>query len=302
MQIVLALALVLTPLAGCIGSEDPASAEPSTEPEASGPPLFTSFDAAMAASGETFAPEDNGTSLELKLLSPADTGDVDVAKQNITLLLYDASAMAPIEDANVTLDAIMTAMGHGTSPEEDPVHDAHGVYQGMTNLMMDGVWALDVTAALADGGEATWSIDVKVGDVGGEHPNAKTVHHRFEDTFEETVTAAEHAKSWSFPVNATGASIHINISMAEPKPTDELTFALLDAEGNEATTTTLTADTPTATVTAPNAPNNGTYTLDVTGRALDTAYTADVDIVWTTKEAPSSGDHGGHDSHGGHDH
>lgn len=305
-RLVLATLLLLAaPLAGCLGSDTPGSSSNTSDaPVRPAEPLYPSFDAAMDAANQAFAP-DTDASLRLALIDPANPANVSVAKQNVTFVLYDEADRRPVEEANVTLDAIMVAMGHGTSPEEDPIHRGHGVYQGLTNVMMEGSWTLELEATMADGSTVAWSIELKAGGVGGGEPNTQPVHHRFEETFQETVTGVEHATAWPFPVNATGASIHLNASLAEPKATDELTLALLDANGTELVSKTLTADAAVANLTAASAPNVGDYTVNVTGRALDTTYTVDVTVVWVTMEPvqgsaqASSGDG---DGHGGHHH
>lgn len=281
--LLVALALVAAPLAGCLGADgDGSAASGPDEQEASAEPLYASLEAALEEPGATFPAED--ADLELKLLSPPDTGDVEVATHNVTLALYTPGENAPVEDANVTLNTRMPAMGHGTSPEEDPTHDAHGVYQGLTNIAMDGRWVLDLTATV-DGETAEWSIELLAGDAAeGQHPLAETVHHRWTETYEGTADGVDHLNNWTFPVNATGAGLHVNASLEDPTALDELELVLRDPEGGEVAAATLSEAAPETNLSVRSAPANGTFDAGIEGRGLDTAYTIDVVVVWTTVE------------------
>lgn len=279
-----ALALLAAPLAGCLGGEDAGSAatEPTPEDEAPAEPLYGSLEEALDQPGPTFAAED--ADLELKLLNPSNTGDVEVATHNVTLALYTPGENAPVEDANVTLNTRMPAMGHGTSPEEDPAHDAHGVYQGLTNIAMDGRWILEL-AATADNQTSEWSIELLAGEASeGRHPLAETVHHRWTETFEGTAEGVDHGNNWTFPVNATGASVYVNASLEDPSALDELELVVRDPDGAEFGSATLDQDAPNASVSARSASANGTYDAGIEGRGLDTAYQIEVTVLWTTVE------------------
>lgn len=302
--LLLATTLLAASLAGCIGNDDdPIDPEDSVDETPEIEPPYESFEAAMAADGRVFEPEDNGTDTRLKVLSPAKLTGLEADKTNITFLLFDEASNTPIEDANATIKGWMPAMGHGTSPEEDPVHLAHGIYQGMTTFTMEGQWLINLDAALSDGTAHHFEVLVGVGEGGGAvDPNIEPEHHRFEDTFEDTVTDVQYAQNWTFPVEAEGAHAWINMSLNDTSPLDELVVRLLDAGGSELSSKTLTEEDPSVAFDVANTPNVGDYTLEITGRALETAYLATVVVTWTTMpEDPMAGMDHGDDDHG-HEH
>jgi hypothetical protein len=56
----------------------------------------------------------------------------------------DPFTFHPRTDMEVTLVPFMPAHGHGSTGSTDPVHVAHGRYDGAVNLSMPGWWTLDV--------------------------------------------------------------------------------------------------------------------------------------------------------------
>ncbi len=126
-------------LAGCVTDEE-------------APLPYDSYEEATAGEGVELTPDD-GSSLRLKLLEPSQTQGVSTGELQVFVLLYDQEADIPITDADFGSDqegcgsshgfcAEMPEMGHGTSPEEVPVHRDHGIYDGMTTISMPGEWTL----------------------------------------------------------------------------------------------------------------------------------------------------------------
>lgn len=131
---------------------------------------YSSFNEALNAEGESFAP-DNTTgdrNLELKLLDPAHPDDSERGKKALILLLYDADAGEPVTDGSMGLSSWMPMMGHGTEGEEDPVHQDHGEWGAVTNFTMNGTWEVNLTAEPPDGGVYDWQITFEVGEGGME--------------------------------------------------------------------------------------------------------------------------------------
>lgn len=157
-----ALLLVGSALAGCIGSDgDGADA-------ASGGDLqIASFEDALSAGGTVAEPEATDSSIRLKVLQPASLSGLSEGEQTFTILLYDEAEETPVTDAEVGIEARMPAMGHGTSPEEDPVHQGEGIYQGMTTWSMPGDWIVNFDVVLADGTSLAFSVDATVGSGSG---------------------------------------------------------------------------------------------------------------------------------------
>jgi hypothetical protein len=139
-------------------------------------PTFASYADAKSADGKTFQPEDDNSSIELKLLYPSNT-KVENGEHTIKFLLYDAEADEPVEGIEFEPQdsfnedcsprhgfcAEMPMMGHGTSPEESPEHVGDGVYEGMTNFSMDGEWDLNVRPQI-DGEVVNFTLDFTAGD------------------------------------------------------------------------------------------------------------------------------------------
>lgn len=137
----LLVALVAAPLtAGCLGGDGDNDGIP-----------YGSFAEAREAPGMELTSDDHET-LRLKLLEPADEA-VSTGELRVLVLVYDDGTDAPVTDADFGEDrpqcggshgfcADMPEMGHGTSPEEAPVHVEHGVYRGMTTISMAGNWTL----------------------------------------------------------------------------------------------------------------------------------------------------------------
>jgi len=164
------LLLTVGALAGC--AETPAGTDATpTEPTTStddGEDMaesYGSFADALAAPGATFAPAEEST-LRVKLLEPHSTEQVADGMVEIIILFYDSATDTPVEDALISLEAKMPAMGHGTAGEVDPVHDKFGIYRGTTNFVMDGMWVLHLNPELADGTFLSFQVEVQVGMAG----------------------------------------------------------------------------------------------------------------------------------------
>lgn len=130
-----------------------------TQQGGDGGPRYASFSEAKDAPGKVYEPNGTRSSIRVKVLEPADPAHAHSGEVEIALLVYDASTDEPVTDADFSADdeecnaqdafcAWMPAMGHGTSPEESPEHDAHGVYVGMTNFKMAGDWQLQLNPAI----------------------------------------------------------------------------------------------------------------------------------------------------------
>lgn len=123
-------------------------------------PAYGSFDEALGSEGKTFT---NG-GLSLKLLSPEDPNAAAVGTLPFTFLLYDTDAQAPVTDASVGIETWMAPhdgmSGHGTGAQEDPTHDAHGVYRGTANYAMAGWWWTWVNGTAPAFGDFSFQIDV----------------------------------------------------------------------------------------------------------------------------------------------
>lgn len=123
-------------------------------------PTFSSFEEAMAAEGKTFTSGD----LTLKLLHPPDPNAAPVGKVPFTVLLYDAQQQTPVTDATTLIETWMAPHdgmgGHGTGAQEDPTHDAHGIYRGMANYAMEGWWWTWVNGTAPGYGDFSYKIDV----------------------------------------------------------------------------------------------------------------------------------------------
>lgn len=147
LAIALSLLLVTTALAGCLGTM--------------GDDEFASFQDARQQVHTTLAPEED-LPLRLGLIEPNTTSQAMQGEQNVTFVLWDQDADEPVRDAEVTIEAFMPMMGHGTSPETDPVHLDHGVYRGTTNLMMGGDWLVHLNATLPSGDVAHFPVELGV--------------------------------------------------------------------------------------------------------------------------------------------
>lgn len=139
------IALLALALAGCTDS---------------GP--YDSFEAAMAADGQEYEFGD----LVIKVLEPR--GDhMHTGIQDVYLLIYNSSAMAPIADLSVDLRAFMPELQHGTENEVDPSHIGHGVYKGHTDIFSPGTWEIHI--AVDAPGEPAFMFTVTAESAGSDH-------------------------------------------------------------------------------------------------------------------------------------
>lgn len=283
--LLLTLPLLVSGLAGCLGSDtDPGSTQdPANESQAdalANNATFGSFDEALSSSGQIFEPEQDSP-LRLKLLAPETTVDIATGAQEVDVLLIDTTGEpAPVTDANVTLSAQMVAMGHGTSPEEDPVHAGHGEYHGSTTYSMEGRWMLEIQATLADGSSLDWGIWTLVNQTSETDPNAEAHHRTGNASTEGTVSGLDHNETWSFEVSQAGSLAIVNVSLADPDPVAEVTFQMADPGGQSLTEATLDQEDPDASLRVPDLASAGEHSVRISGQALDTGYAIDVHLGW----------------------
>lgn len=283
--LLLTLTLLVSGLAGCLGTDGgPGTAdEPANESQEVTPPpnaTFGSFDEALSSPGQIFQPEQDSP-LRLKLLAPETTVDIPMGAQEVDVLLIDtAGEPAPVTDANVTLGAQMVAMGHGTAPEQDPVHASHGEYHGSTTYSMEGRWMLEIQATLADGTTLDWGIWTLVNQTSETDPNAESHHKTDNASTEGTVSGLDHNETWSFEVPQGGTLAIVNVSLYDPGPVAEVTFEVVDTEGEVRSEATLDEDDPEASLKLPDLDAAGEHSVRISGQALDTAYAVDVHLGW----------------------
>lgn len=177
-----ALLLVAVPLAGCtdrtggpdggVGGADGDGGDGAGD----GPqPLYASFEEALAADGTVLAPEGSDSPVRLKVLEPTGRNQTtgSDSDQPVAVLLYDGATNEPITDADFSADndkcnrddafcAWHPSMGHGTAPEDSPVHVAHGEYHGETHWLMAGTWEILFNPQLASGEVLNFAFEVCV--------------------------------------------------------------------------------------------------------------------------------------------
>lgn len=88
--------------------------------------------------------------LTVKVFEPEGLPALSAGEQDLVFLLYDADAEAPVADAEVAVESWAVSMGHGTDGETDPVHLAHGIYQGEINPSMSATWEIRIDVTTAD--------------------------------------------------------------------------------------------------------------------------------------------------------
>lgn len=169
--LIAALALAV-PLAGCADM----AGGPGDGADGDGPtPMYASFDEAMAAEGTVLEPSGSDSPLRLKVLEPAGRNQTtgSDSPQPVVVLLYDSSTEEPVTDADFGAEndkcnrddafcAWHPSMGHGTSPEDSPVHVAHGEYHGETHWLMAGTWEILFNPQMADGEVLNFAVRVCV--------------------------------------------------------------------------------------------------------------------------------------------
>jgi hypothetical protein len=129
---------------------------------------FASYDEARDAVVETYEPVNSTSPVRLGLIQPDNPEKIGSGSTDVVVLLFDSEADEPVTDAQFVLNARMPAMGHGTDPETNPTHDAHGVYVGSTTLGMGGTWELNLDPTLADGTALEFDVTAQVeGEDGG---------------------------------------------------------------------------------------------------------------------------------------
>lgn len=283
--LLLALTLLVSGLAGCLGSDSDTGSSKDPADESQAPPpapnaTFGSFDEALSSPGQIFEPVQDSP-LRLKLLAPETTVDIATGAQEVEVLLIDTSGQpTPVTDANVTLGAQMVAMGHGTAPEEDPVHAEHGEYHGSTTYSMEGRWLLEIRATLSDGTALDWGIWTLVGQTSETDPNAEAHHRTDTASTEGTVSGLDHNETWSFEVPQAGSLAIVNVSLAEPDPLAEVTFQVTDTEGEVLSEAILDQDDTEASLKLPDLASAGEHSVRISGQALDTGYAVDVHLGW----------------------
>ncbi len=257
-------------------------------------PSYGSYQEAKDAPGDTYTPEDGNSSLEIKLLAPHPPTNLSTGQTHVQVLLFDSETDEPVTDANVTLDAIMTAMGHGTSPEEDPTHDGYGVYTGMTTFSMNGTWLLEIEASLSDGSTLTWGIEALVGHGGMQMQEPP---EGYNETYEDTVSQQDYAKNWTFPLNWTPAKANLTLAVAGTplsSVTDELTLTVFDPNGTEIDSISV-AGGSSGSLTLSDLNATGAHTAQVSGNGVEASYTLDIAVDYLPEETMGDHDHGGHE-------
>lgn len=231
---------------------------------------YASYDEAKGDEGEVFAPDEAAnTTWRLKLLEPNATSGLPTGQTNVTFLLFDEEADEPVENGTASLEGFMTDMGHGTSPESDPMHLEHGVWRGDTNLNMEGNWELRIDHTDEDGEQLSWTIDVTVGN----ETDDGAAFEPYNVTFREDVSSLDYNESHAFDVEGANATITMNASLEGATPVaDELTVDLLDPEGNELGSVTLNAEATDSQLVVEDVPEAGEYAVQVHGQAADASY------------------------------
>lgn len=124
-----------------------------------------------------YEPTAGDSSLRLKLLNPEEPLETERGQAPFTFLLFDADTGEPVTGAQASLESWMPPHGlpeggqmpgHGTHSEVDPVHHRLGIYQGRTNIVMNGTWWTNVTVAV-DGEETAFQVTSDVGSGGHSH-------------------------------------------------------------------------------------------------------------------------------------
>ncbi len=163
------------------------------------------------------------------------------------------------------------------------VTNAHQYPGGMlTMFTYEGYEDTSFQGALPGGSAATGGGGGHAGH-GGHDMGDQATHPgemKFEAMFEDEVTAADYQRNWSFPVNATPAKAALNLSLADAKALDELTLSVFDPDGNELDAVTVSGQDPSGRITLDGLAATGSYTAQVTGRAVDTTYTVDVTVTY----------------------
>lgn len=305
-----AVALLAMPLAGCIGGDGGG---------ADGQTLgYASFDEAANADGQVYQAVNADSAVQLKLLQPADTTSVPTGDTPVVFLLYDADASEPVTDADVTIKAMMPAMGHGTSGEEDPTHRAHGIYQGKTVLSMPGAWIINLDATLANGDTLEFDVEVQAGgggssdDGGMDHGNmSMDMGPRTFDSFAKaqaatgttleaaTVTPPTLTKSAGDTFTDLQYSTQVPFQVADrPVATAtlagafnatlpagaELNATVLGPDGSDLGTLVLTPDEPSGELTLDALAGAGSYQLNVTARGLNASYALDLTVTYEPRD------------------
>lgn len=160
--LLLAALVMAVGLAGCAGDSGGEAASDTCPTEASDP-AWGSYQEAREAPGDVFEPRDSDSPLRLKLLDPVDPQSVETGNLEVWVLLFDNEADEPVTDASFLIDAQMPEMGHGTSPETDPMHIENGIYKGCTNISMDGDWVINLDPQLSDGSVLEYDVDASTG-------------------------------------------------------------------------------------------------------------------------------------------
>lgn len=161
--------LLTTGLAGCASSGEGSSLLYSSFGEARSAPGGGPFSPNVTASQLSSLSEEEANQIKLKVLVPQSLEGLETGEQDVVVLLYDASSDEPITDATFGIAARMPSMGHGTSPETDPVHKQAGQYQGLTTWSMKGSWDLNFDVQLSSGDVLHYDVPVKVGQGGHDH-------------------------------------------------------------------------------------------------------------------------------------
>lgn len=283
-QLALAVAMLAAATAGCLGGE-----------EATGPQAVeaASYEEAASMEGWELEPVEGTTALVVELLAPASPEVASPGTQPVVVLVHDAQAGEPVEDAELALEARMPAMGHGTGPETDPTHVGAGVYEGQTTWSMEGEWVLELTLTLADGTQVAYAPTLAVGSF-EQDPDRQPIepYASFGEVMAAPGTVYE-GEPTSQPVEERGFSddvgdptyerseelafeghhleqVRLEATMNATTPVAQLNVTLTGPSGSSATIQLAgDADEDQAVI---EGPQTGTWELAVTGRGLAASY------------------------------
>ena len=199
--------------------------------------------------------------------------------------IADTLRIAPGERYDVYVEA--------TNPGKWPFHTHFPQHVTNDNMYPGGM----LTMLIYEGFENATFKSEPPGGLSGDAGGAKAgppMPADFSASEGGSVTDVQFSQDHRLPVEDERAElVSATLTLTAGTPLDELTVALLDADGNELQSGTVNADAPTATLAIGSPPNTGDYTVQVTGRGLQASYTLDLLVRY-----PAAG--GGGDDHGGH--
>lgn len=288
----LALLVMAAALSGCLSSDGSEGLAADLE----------GYEEARDAPGLVLDPVQGASDVEVKLLAPASEEVGEPGTQPVVLLAHDPARGEPVTDADVTLEARMPAMGHGTGPEKDPTHAGGGIYAGETTWSMAGTWVLHLEVRLAEGDVLAYEPEISVGEHEGD-PDAGPVEPF--GSFGEVMAApgtvyegellAPPRQSANVSAELTGAdhqreealaldrgeldNVRVTAQLDAQTPIDMLNVTLVDPDGNPAAVLQLDAQNAQAEASVAEA-TAGDWRLEITGEGIDASYEVHVEAVY----------------------